>query len=333
MVTSMIEQIHVLYVDDEPDLLLIGKQFLEKYDDLIVTTANSAENAITLLNTHSFDLIISDYQMPYRDGIAFLKYLKSVGNTIPFILFTGKGREDVVIEALNNGADFYLQKGGEPITQFAEMVHIIRQTVSRRRSDIRLKETEKRMSQIIDFLPDATFAIDNDGIVIAWNQAMEEMTGISKKTMLGQGDHAYSIPFYGNRRKELLDLLDLNDVDLASSYGNIQRKGHTISAETFTPALFHGKGAYVWAIGRPLFDMNGNRAGAIESIRDITERTEIKEELYRKNKDLEDANEIISHSKAEIEERESQLRLISDNLPNGMVYQILINPDGTRRFT
>ena len=131
----MTDPIHILYVDDEINLLDIGKLFLERLGDFTVTTASRVTVAINLLNDTSFDVIISDYQMPEMDGIAFLKYLKSHNHTTPFILFTGKGREEVVIEALNNGADFYLQKGGEPKSQFAELSNKIHSAVSRRRTE------------------------------------------------------------------------------------------------------------------------------------------------------------------------------------------------------
>lgn len=116
----MTETIRVLYVDDESDLLTIGKFFLEQLGGFTVTTAPGAAEAMVLLKEQSFDVIISDYHMPMIDGITFLKHMKTENDTTPFILFTGKGREEVVIEALNNGADFYLQKGGEPKAQFTE---------------------------------------------------------------------------------------------------------------------------------------------------------------------------------------------------------------------
>ena len=139
------------------------------------------------------------------------------------------------------------------------------------RRELALQESKRELADIIEFLPDATFVIDREGTVIAWNRAMEEMTGIGKDSMIGQGDHAYTIPFYGERRAQLLDLIDMDDDDLKSKYEYVTRKGNTLYAEVFTPALYRGKGAYVWATGSPLFDLHGNRIGAIESIRDITE--------------------------------------------------------------
>ena len=142
-----------------------------------------------------------------------------------------------------------------------------------------LRESEQRLSSIIDFLPDATFALDREGKVIAWNRAMEEMTGVNRNDMIGQGDHAYTVPFYGERRQHLLDLLDKEDNEIVSKYQYVQRKGDILYAEAFTPALYGGKGAYVWATAGPIFDVLGKRIGAIESIRDITDRKREQEEL------------------------------------------------------
>lgn len=98
----------VLYIDDEEALLDVGKAFLELSGDMIVDTTTSVKGAWALMAEKRYDAIISDYQMPEMNGIEFLKMLRSQGNGIPFVLFTGKGREEVVIEALNSGADFYM---------------------------------------------------------------------------------------------------------------------------------------------------------------------------------------------------------------------------------
>lgn len=137
-----------------------------------------------------------------------------------------------------------------------------------------LQESRQQLLDIIDFLPDATFVIDNEGRVVAWNRAIEEMSGVGKAEMLGQGDHACTVPFYGERRPHLLDLLDVDDAELERKYHHVQRKGKTLNAETFTPALYGGKGAYVWATAAPLYDVEGTRVGAIEAIRDISAHKE-----------------------------------------------------------
>jgi PAS domain S-box-containing protein len=154
-----------------------------------------------------------------------------------------------------------------------------------------LLQSRQQLSNIIDFLPDATFVVDNDKRVIAWNRAIEEMSGVSKDEMIGQGDYAYAVPFYGERRRQLLDLLDVDDEGLRKTYRHVSRKGGTLYAEAFAPALNEGKGAYFWATVAPLFDAQGNRVGAIESIRDIsgqkqveTEREKLKSQLAQAQK-------------------------------------------------
>src|SRR5271157_1088190 len=98
----------LLYVDDEPGLLEIGQLFLESTGEFSVTTAISGKEALGQLAQSHFDAIVSDYQMPEMDGIELLKSVRKSFGNVPFILFTGRGREEVVIEAINNGVDFYL---------------------------------------------------------------------------------------------------------------------------------------------------------------------------------------------------------------------------------
>ena len=153
---------------------------LEQRGLFSVDTVPSAPEALLAIAGREYDAIISDYQMPGMDGIEFLKNVRASGNTVPFIIFTGRGREEVVIQALNEGADFYLQKGGEPVSQFAELAHKIQKAVLQRRAETSIRDHERREADIINFLPDATFAIDTSGVVIAWNRAMEKMTGIRR---------------------------------------------------------------------------------------------------------------------------------------------------------
>ena len=264
--------IRILYLDDEPALLDIGKTYLELKGEFSVDTVPTFEEAREKILSVSYDAIISDYEMPGISGIDFLKYVRTRHNNLPFILFTGRGREEVVIEALNNGADFYLQKGGAAKPQFTELKHKIRLAIERRQAIDELSESRQRMTDIIDHLPDATFAIDLEGKVIAWNRAIEEMTEVKKDEILGKGDHAYAIPFYGIRRPILLDLILRQDKEIEKTYSQIIRKDKNLISEICSPLLFGGRGAFVWFIASPLYDTHGNITGAIESIRDITAR-------------------------------------------------------------
>jgi PAS domain S-box-containing protein len=147
-----------------------------------------------------------------------------------------------------------------------------RDITERKRADDALRRSQRRLADIIEFLPDATFVIDNEGTVIAWNRAMEEMTGFSKSEMIGKGDFEYSLPFYGSRRPLLIDLLFANEAKKTRYYDFVSTVGGAIVGEAYTPQAYGGKGAYLWGVATALFDENGNIAGAIESIRDVTER-------------------------------------------------------------
>ncbi|MEI7434756.1 MAG: PAS domain S-box protein [Methanomicrobiales archaeon] len=181
----MPETLRVLYVDDEPALLEMAKLYLEMNGAFSVYTLTSAKIALDQLSTEHYDAIISDYQMPETDGIAFLKQLKASGNTTPFIIFTGKGREEVVIEALNEGADFYLQKGGEPKAQFTELANKIRYAVSRKRAEMDLRESEERYRHVVEdqteficrFLPDGTHIFVNEAYCRYFGLKREEIIG------------------------------------------------------------------------------------------------------------------------------------------------------------
>jgi len=131
----------VLYVDDEPNFLNVCKLYLERCPDISVSLASSVENALNLLDATSFDVIISDYQMPGTDGIGFLKILNEKHCSLPFILFTVWGREEVMTKVTGNGALYYIQKTGNPRSLFTELEGKIREVCGRRPADGMVPET------------------------------------------------------------------------------------------------------------------------------------------------------------------------------------------------
>ena len=152
----------ILLVDDESSVLDLAKIFLERTGRFHVVTAGSAAEGLSVLDSESFDAVISDYEMPEMDGIAFLKKLREKGDLIPFVIFTGRSREEVVIEALNCGADYYIQKGGKPGPLFAELAHKIILAVERQRAAKALSEANEYRHKLIEAHGDPLLTIDRN---------------------------------------------------------------------------------------------------------------------------------------------------------------------------
>ena len=143
-----------------------------------------------------------------------------------------------------------------------------------------LLESQKRLSDIINFLPDPTFALNRRGEVIVWNRAIEELTGIKASAILGKGNYEHALPFWGERRPILADLAMEWDQSYENRYPFVKREGHTLRTEAFAPNI-PPAGAFLWGKASALFDPQGNIAGAIETVRDVTKRKSMEEALRK----------------------------------------------------
>ncbi|OPY75201.1 MAG: Wide host range VirA protein [Syntrophorhabdus sp. PtaU1.Bin050] len=160
----------------------------------------------------------------------------------------------------------------------------IEDITERKQAEEELRITHQRLFDIIEFLPDATFVIDEEKKVVAWNLACEEMTGVKKEEMIGKGDYVYAMPFYGERRPLLIDYVTMDSDELEQKYTEVRRKGHQLFAQSFVPALYNGKGAFLSGNASPLFDRTGTVIGAIESLRDITDFKRLEVQLHQAQK-------------------------------------------------
>jgi DNA-binding response OmpR family regulator len=138
------EALHILHVDDDASLLQLSKMILESENKFQIDTAMSVDEAFKKLDTETYDAIISDYDMPQKNGLDFLKELREQKNHIAFIIFTGRGREEIAVRALNLGADRYINKCGAPDAVFCELADAIRKTVERQKAKSLLVESEAK---------------------------------------------------------------------------------------------------------------------------------------------------------------------------------------------
>jgi len=142
------ESFRVLAVDDDPGISELIAEFLPREDDrFAVETALSPAEALDRFELETFDAIISDYQMPGMNGLDFLQTIRDeFGSDIPFIVFTGKGREEVAIDALNLGADRYLQKGGDPTSQYSVLADAVRNEIKKHQTKAELRALNQELA-------------------------------------------------------------------------------------------------------------------------------------------------------------------------------------------
>jgi len=159
---------------------------------------------------------------------------------------------------------------------------IVRDITKRKQAEEELRKSQRQLADIIEFLPDATLVIDKEGKVIAWNRAIETMTGVKKKDMIGKGNHEHALPFYGERRNTLVDLALHPDRKIEKKYTSIQRIGDVLLGEAFTPNL--PGNLHLSGTASVLRDSSGRVIAAIECIRDNTERKKLEEQLSRAQK-------------------------------------------------
>lgn len=156
----------------------------------------------------------------------------------------------------------------------------------RKENEQELAASRQRLGQIIDFLPDPTWVIDVEGRVVAWNRAIAELTGILEEDILGKGDHEYALPFYGERRPCLIDMVTEPNEIRMDNFLELKREAEgKLVAESFHPGL--NGGTYLASTARSLQGPGGKLVGAIETLRDVSERKKTEEELKRYVDELE----------------------------------------------
>lgn len=255
--------LRLLMVDDEVEMTDLARLFLERSDGISIDAVHSVTEALDRLDRQIYDGVISDYEMPGMNGIAFLKMLRASQNFIPFVIFTGRGREEVVIEALNSGADYYLQKGGDARAQYAELAHKIRRAVAEREQERQIREMHEVLSAIL--------SASTHGIALVRGMRLQWMNS-SLTGMLGyQG----------------LELVGCHIRQLYSSEEGFEQAGERIRADLRDHGRSELRIRFVQKHGAPLdcdvhiapLDQAHHEYGHIIELTDITRTLAIKREM------------------------------------------------------
>jgi len=211
-------------------------------------------SGVTIVLSHLmyFPIILAAYWYPKR--------------CYPFLVFIAAVYSIIVI-AFNYPPDFSLVAITVSRVVIFTLIGVIVSLLS-----FRLRKSERQLNDIIGFLPDATFAIDMEGRVIAWNRAIEELTGVKRADIINKGNYEYAIPFYGSRRPILVDLaLNEEDLDIQKYYPEMRKESGSYIADILIPRFRGQSGVYLHFSATALKDPYGNVTGAIETIRDVTD--------------------------------------------------------------
>ena len=311
--------ISVLYVEDDTSLLEIGKFLLEKDGSIEVDTCSSVDDALKKISGKCYDVIISDYAMPVMNGIQFLKSLRSGGETIPFFFFAGKGRKSVIIEALNLGADFYLEKAGNAKVQFEELLLEIHRVVERKSPGTKLDQPDLIPASVLESVEEGVLVVDPHGKIMAFNQNFLSLLTIPGD-LVGIGN---DLPILLKHVKDQLE----DPKDFSQKTENITRDPgiscqgtiHRKEGQEFTWS------SHVQKRGDTIF-------GRIWTFRDISEQNRTGLQLATVKEQLKAAEEELHHHREELEEKEEILQKneeIMDIFSRATLDGILTSSDGT----
>ena len=179
----MNRSITVLHVDDEPGFAEMVGEFLERAG-IDTVAATDADEALERLHTESFDCVVSDHDMPGKDGLALLERVRDHEPEMPFVLFTGKGSEEVASKAIATGVTDYLQKGG--VETYEMLTKRIENAVERRRARAEAEHTRRFLEKVVEHATDVIATVDTDGRIVFVSGSCEEVLGYTPAELRGR---------------------------------------------------------------------------------------------------------------------------------------------------
>lgn len=279
---SGVGRIVVLHVDDEPEFANLTAEMLEQEDDrFTVETTTRASDALDFLADHDVNCIVSDYEMPGETGIDFLEAVRDRYPDLPFILYTGKGSEEIASEAITAGVTEYLQKEAGS-SQYTVLANRIRNAVDKYHSRQAVKETEQKLSELAENTDEILFMFDSDWSELlfinsayeeVWNQSIEELKANPRS-------------FLGNIHPDDQELVEQTLEQILA--GEPTEVEHRILTD-------EGDVRWIYSEAKPVFNDEGEFSRIVGFVRDITDTKEYEAELERQNERLDEFASIVSH--------------------------------------
>jgi len=308
--------ISVLYVEDDLSLLEIGKFLLEKDGSIEVDACSSVNEALKKISGKRYDIIISDYAMPVTNGIKFLTGLRSVGDTTPFFFFAGKGRKSVIIDALNLGADFYLEKAGNAKVQFEELVNEIHRVTERKSAYTKPGRSDFIPASVIESVAEGVLTVDSRGKITAFNQNFLSLLKIPED-LAGTGTD--STPLLEYIQDHLEDPEDFS------------RKIGTVSSDlTITcQGTIHVKEGQVFSWSSRAQKTGDTTSGRVWIFQDISDHTRavhqlttVKDQLDAMEEELHQLRRDLETKEAMVQKNEEIIDIITRAAPCGILTSI-----------
>jgi signal transduction histidine kinase/DNA-binding response OmpR family regulator len=291
MAETEAESINVLHVDDEPDFAEMTATVLERQDERFrIDTATSATAGLDHLNHADYDCILSDYDMPGQNGIEFLETVRDEYPDLPFILFTGKGSEEIASEAISAGVSDYLQKGTgtERYELLANRITnaVAQHETERKERERSLKRYSARFGEAFRTIDIPTLILDADGDIVVWNEALEDLLGIDREDVAGI-DSIGSVVYDGKRESVLAEkvvahpqdadaVYDIGRAD--SEYALLDAPGQPTYEDTST--VVGGTGKEIWFLAAPLY-RGGEFLGVVEFVQERSHSERQRREMER----------------------------------------------------
>ena len=302
VIRSREEQFRVIFHNQQTGLIMV--------DAVTHTIIDANAAALAMIGASQEDVIgkvCHTFICPAEKGKCPVSDLGQTVDNSERVLIRANGEKIPILKSVNP-----IKIGGRPflIESFVDLTES-------KQMEMQIRESRQLFADIISFLPDPTFVIDKNGLVLAWNRALEQLSGVSAGDIIGKGDHEYSLWQYGKRRPILIDLVLHPDQDAGRmDYNGIHWEGNTVTAQTQIVRPGRGNTISLSLVASPLIDYQGNITGAIESIRDISRLREAEAELVRINAHLE---KIVEDRTEELTESERKYRTLFDKTRDALL--------------